>query len=67
MNAPVAGLAGLSLKDTKLFREQCYIDGQWVSADGKKTFPVRNPATGDTLGSCPDMGVAETKRAIDAA
>jgi succinate-semialdehyde dehydrogenase/glutarate-semialdehyde dehydrogenase len=67
MNAPVAGLAGLSLKDTKLFREQCYIDGQWVSAESKKTFAVRNPATGDTLGSCPDMGVAETKRAIDAA
>src|SRR5690349_19893327 len=67
MNAPVAGLAGFSIKDTKLFREQCYIDGQWVSADGKKSIPVRNPATGDTLGSVPDMGTAETKRAIDAA
>jgi succinate-semialdehyde dehydrogenase / glutarate-semialdehyde dehydrogenase len=67
MNAPVAGLAGVSLKDTKLFREQCYIDGQWVSAEGKKTFPVRNPATGGTLGSVPDMGTAETKRAIEAA
>ena len=66
MNAPAqAGLAGISLKDPKLFREQCYIDGQWVGA--KKTFEVNNPATGATLGSVPDMGVEETRRAIDAA
>jgi hypothetical protein len=32
MNAPAAaGLASISLKDPKLFREQCYIDGEWVS------------------------------------
>jgi succinate-semialdehyde dehydrogenase/glutarate-semialdehyde dehydrogenase len=68
MNAPAqAGFAGFSLKDTKLFREQCYIDGQWASADSKKTFAVNNPASGETLGSVPDMGAAETKRAIEAA
>ena len=65
MNAPVQGLASLSLKDSKLFREQCYIDGQWVS--GGKTFPVHNPATGAVLGSVPDLGAEETRRAIDAA
>ncbi|MGA8005669.1 MAG: NADP-dependent succinate-semialdehyde dehydrogenase [Burkholderiales bacterium] len=68
MNAPSrAGLPALNLKDPKLFREQCYIDGAWVAADSKKTFPVDNPATGDTLGSVPDMGLAETRRAIEAA
>jgi succinate-semialdehyde dehydrogenase / glutarate-semialdehyde dehydrogenase len=68
MNAPSrAGLPALSLKDPKLFREQCYLDGAWVAADSKKTFAVDNPATGDTVGSVPDMGVAETKRAIEAA
>src|SRR5512138_932087 len=68
MNAPAqAGLAALSLKDSKLFREQCYVDGQWVDADSRKSFPVHNPASGEVLGSVPDMGVAETKRAIDAA
>jgi len=66
MNAPAqAGLASLSLKDSKLFREQCYIDGAWVG--GQKSFPVDNPATGAILGSVPDLGVAETRRAIDAA
>jgi succinate-semialdehyde dehydrogenase/glutarate-semialdehyde dehydrogenase len=65
MNAPVQGLSALSLKDTKLFREQCYIDGAWVS--GSKTVPVHNPANGAALGSVPDLGAEETKRAIDAA
>jgi succinate-semialdehyde dehydrogenase/glutarate-semialdehyde dehydrogenase len=68
MNAPKqAGLPPLPLKDPKLFREQCYIDGAWTGADSGKTFAVDNPATGATLGSVPDMGAAETRRAIDAA
>jgi len=68
MNAPSrAGLPALNLKDPKLFREQCYIDGAWIAADSKKTFPVDNPASGEIIGNVPDMGVAETKRAIEAA
>ena len=30
MNAPNTPLASLKLKDANLFRNQCYIDGQWV-------------------------------------
>src|SRR5882724_11932470 len=68
MNAPAqAGLPALPLKDPKLFREQCYIDGQWVSADAKKTLAVIDPATGQALGTVPDLGAAETRRAIAAA
>jgi succinate-semialdehyde dehydrogenase/glutarate-semialdehyde dehydrogenase len=68
MNAPAqAGLPALPLKDPKLFREQCYIDGQWVSADAKQTLAVVNPANGQVLGTVPDMGAAETRRAIQAA
>jgi succinate-semialdehyde dehydrogenase/glutarate-semialdehyde dehydrogenase len=68
MNAPAqAGLQALSLKDAKLFREQCYLDGQWIDADSRKTFPVTNPATGAVLGAVPDMGAAEARRAIEAA
>ena len=66
MNAPAqSGLPALPLKDPTLFREQCYIDGEWVGA--KKTFPVNNPATGAILGSVPDLGAEETRRAIEAA
>src|SRR4051812_10837719 len=67
MNAPAEALASLSLKDRKLFREQCYIDGNWVDADSRKSTPVINPATGEELGAVPRMGTAETKCAIDAA
>src|SRR6267143_388703 len=46
MNAPAeAAVAGLSLKDPKLLREQCYIDGRWVDADSRNTIAVHDPAT----------------------
>ena len=68
MNAPAqAGLAGISLKDPKLFREQCYIDGRWTDADSGAVVEVTNPATGEVLGTVPKMGAAETRRAIEAA
>src|SRR3954468_21342709 len=68
MNPPAqAGLASLSLKDGKLFREQCYIDGAWGDAEGGKTVAVHNPASGAVLGTVPRMGSGETKRAIEAA
>jgi len=68
MNAPAqAGLPALPLKDSKLFREQCYIDGQWAGADSRKTVQVIDPATGQALGTVPDLGAAETRRAIAAA
>jgi len=66
MNAPTqAGLPALPLKDPKLFRTQCYIDGGWVGS--VQTIPVRNPATGSVLGTVPKLGAEETRRAIDAA
>jgi succinate-semialdehyde dehydrogenase/glutarate-semialdehyde dehydrogenase len=68
MNAPAqAGLASLSLRDSKLFREQCYIDGAWCDAEARKTIAVHNPATGTVLGAVPRMGGTDAKRAIEAA
>lgn len=46
-------------------REQGFIDGAWVSAESGATFAVNNPATGAVLGQVPDMGAAETRRAIE--
>jgi succinate-semialdehyde dehydrogenase/glutarate-semialdehyde dehydrogenase len=57
----------MQLKDASLFRQQAYIDGAWSDADSGQTVSVGNPATGETLGTVPKMGRAETKRAIDAA
>jgi len=55
------------LKDPKLFRQQCYIDGTWVDADDKSTLPVYNPADARQIGTVPRMGKAETRRAIETA
>ncbi len=66
MNAPAqAGLPALPLKDPKLFRTQCYVDGEWLGH--AKTIAVVNPATGAQLGSVPRLGAEEARRAIDAA
>ena len=50
-----------------LLRTRCYINGQWLDADSGRTITVSNPATGETIGSVPDMGAAEAERAVAAA
>ena len=68
MNSPRDANALQSLlKDPKLFHQQCYIDGQWVDADGGQTIAVTNPATGGVIGTIPKMGASETRRGIEAA
>ncbi len=57
----------MQIQDSSLFRQQCYIDGQWTDANDGSTFDVLNPADGTVLGVVPKMGSAETARAIDAA
>ena len=57
----------MKLDDPSLLREQCFIDGSWVAADEGGVLAVKNPATGATLGSVPNMGASETRRAIAAA
>ena len=55
------------LKDASLLRQQCYIDGQWTGADSGGSLDVANPASGEKLGTVPNAGAAETRRAIEAA
>jgi succinate-semialdehyde dehydrogenase/glutarate-semialdehyde dehydrogenase len=55
------------LKDPSLLRQANYLDGKWVEADSGATLTVKNPATGEVVGTVPNMGAAETKRAIEAA
>ena len=57
----------MQLKDPKLFRQQAYLAGEWCDADNRATVAIRNPASGAPLGTVPEMGAAETRRAIDAA
>ena len=48
-------------------REASFIAGEWVQADSGKTIAVTNPATGKPIGTVPDCGAAETRRAVEAA
>ncbi|HGM5580401.1 TPA: NAD-dependent succinate-semialdehyde dehydrogenase [Pseudomonas putida] len=48
-----------------LLKADHYIDGQWLN--GGATYPVFNPATGETLAQVPRGGAEETLAAIDAA
>lgn len=57
----------MQLKNVSLFRQQAYIDGQWLDAQDGKTLAVDNPATGEVLGTVPRMGCTETRQAIEAA
>lgn len=53
--------------ERSLGRDRCYIAGQWVGADDGELSNVFDPTTGEIIGAVPDMGAAETRRAIDAA
>src|SRR5690606_6874366 len=55
------------ITQSSLFRQQAFIDGAWIDADGGARFAVIDPACGQTLGQVPDMGAGETQRAIAAA
>jgi succinate-semialdehyde dehydrogenase/glutarate-semialdehyde dehydrogenase len=49
-------------------REQAgFVDGRWIGADSGATLDVTCPADGTVLGVVPNMGAAETVRAIAAA
>ncbi|MDF1802860.1 NAD-dependent succinate-semialdehyde dehydrogenase [Thalassovita sp.] len=58
----------LTLANPALLCTAAYIDGDWVSdAASGETFDVFNPSTGELIATLPNMGVAETRVAIDAA
>lgn len=57
----------MQLQDPGLLRQQAFLCGAWVDADSGATVTIRNPATGEEIAAVPDMGAAETRRAIAAA
>ncbi len=57
----------LSLANPALLQHQLFINGRWCDADNGRTLVVTNPADGSPLLEVASAGVAETRRAIDAA
>ena len=57
----------IKLQDPSLLRDKAYVDGRWIGADNGRSFSVDDPANNAEITKVPDLGVAETRRAIDAA
>lgn len=57
----------IKLADQILFKQQAYIDGNWVDADDGTDIAVTNPADGTTLGRVPNLGSTEVHRSVEAA
>jgi succinate-semialdehyde dehydrogenase / glutarate-semialdehyde dehydrogenase len=57
----------ISLKDQRLLRFQAFINSAWTDGLTGSRLLVTNPATGETIGTVPDMGTDETRMAVDAA
>lgn len=55
------------LKDPSLFKEEAYIDGQWVTATNKSVFTVNNPATSEVIAQVTNLGASDAEKAITAA
>lgn len=54
-------------RNMSLIQSKGFINGIWRDAASKQTFEVFNPATGDVVGTVPDMEQQDMECAIDSA
>ena len=57
----------MDISNKKLFKQQCFINGEWVDSQDNKSIDVNNPATQEIIGKVPNCGKKETSIAIKAA
>ena len=55
----------MELNNKSLFKQKCFINGEWVDSSSGKTLEVNNPASLEIIGKVPKCSVSETKKAID--
>ena len=55
------------LKDPSLFKEEAFINNQWVKSSSGSSFPIHNPATGEIIAQVANLGAADAEKAIAAA
>lgn len=54
-----------TLKNINLFQQSAFINGEWAEAENKARVIVTNPATGEEIGSVPNMGSVEALKAVE--
>ena len=57
----------MEIRNKNLFREQCYINGEWVSSNNNEIIEVNNPSTLQIIAKVPKCGKDETHYAIEKA
>ena len=57
----------INLSNQSLFKQESYVNGEWVGAQSGATFTITNPANGAFLTQVADLGAAETQAAVNAA
>jgi succinate-semialdehyde dehydrogenase/glutarate-semialdehyde dehydrogenase len=57
----------MDIKNFKLYRDQCYINGEWIKANSNETISVNNPASLEEIGTVPKCGKDETILAVESA
>ncbi|NKK67940.1 succinate-semialdehyde dehydrogenase [Rhizobium leguminosarum bv. viciae] len=56
----------VNLKKTELLRDRCLIDGKWVTGS-QNNIAVKNPATGEIVGTVPSLEAGDVEQAVVAA
>lgn len=53
------------LHDMSLLKTRCLVNGKWIEAKTKATFPVLNPATGELIAEIPALSPEEIPTVIE--
>ncbi|MCZ4290991.1 NAD-dependent succinate-semialdehyde dehydrogenase [Hoeflea alexandrii] len=53
-----------NLRNPALFRQVCFVGGEWKAAASGRTIPVSNPATGQCVANVPAFSAAEVGDAV---
>lgn len=54
----------MNLAHSELFKQACFVGGEWTAAQSGETISVINPFTGETLGTVPSLFADEVRTAI---
>ena len=55
----------MELNNKSLFKQKCFINGEWLESSSGETLEVNNPASLEIIGNVPKCSITETKKAID--
>ncbi|KAK7222451.1 hypothetical protein V2G26_010454 [Clonostachys chloroleuca] len=54
----------LGLEDPSIFKDQAYINGEWVEAKSGKRFEIIDPGTGKPWATCTDAATEDVENAV---